>query len=202
MNHKIISEIPSGVNIIAVTKGRGEEEIIALKGFSHFGENRIEEIEQKWSSQALQNLLKNSSMHFIGRLSGKKIKRIVKCCDYIHSLSDITHLHEINKQAGNAGKIINCFIQVNISGEESKSGITADELSLYLEVSQSMTNAKIIGLMTMAPLHGDAYAVFRELKKLADEYKITNLSMGMSNDYNQAIECGATFIRIGSKLFS
>ncbi|OJV15803.1 MAG: YggS family pyridoxal phosphate enzyme [Alphaproteobacteria bacterium 33-17] len=203
MNQKILAHLPSNIKLIAVTKGRPAIDIINLDT-QDFGENRIEEIESKWEAEPLlRNLLnnKNVNIHFIGKLSGKKIKRIVKFCSYIHSLDSIKHAALIDKAASDSNKIINCFIQVNLAKEPQKSGIDAGDLNKFIEECNKFHNLKVIGLMTMPPVDVDPSPYFQELQNLAKQNNLSGLSMGMSDDYEIAIKYGANYIRIGRKLF-
>ncbi|MDP5273167.1 YggS family pyridoxal phosphate-dependent enzyme [Chengkuizengella axinellae] len=196
------------VEIIAVTK------YVSLKtakdaveiGCKHIGENRWPDSEEKVNA-----LSAKAQMHFIGHLQSKKVKHIVGRFPYVHSLDRMSLAEEIEKQAILKDRYMNCLIQVNVSGEESKYGISPDELFKFAENLLQFKHINVIGLMTMAPFEEDpekTRPVFRELRKLRDylnekqifDHKISHLSMGMSNDFEIAIEEGATFIRLGSKL--
>ncbi|NBI29433.1 YggS family pyridoxal phosphate-dependent enzyme [Chengkuizengella marina] len=196
------------VEIIAVTKYVSLETAVNAVEFGckHIGENRWPDAEKKVSV-----LSSKSTLHFIGHLQSKKVKHIIGKFPYIHSIDRISLANEIEKQALIQDINVNCFIQVNVSGEESKYGISPDELFTFAENLKSFKRLNIVGLMTMAPLEEDkekTRPVFRELKRLRDRlnekhiynYKISHLSMGMSNDFEIAIEEGATFIRLGSQL--
>jgi PLP dependent protein len=196
---------PEDVTIIAVTKyvtiERTKEAINA--GLLNLGENRQEGFIEKYN-----HFGKNVSWHFIGSLQTRKVKDIIDKVDYIHSLDRLSLAKEINKRAST---VMDCFVQVNVSGEESKHGIQPENVMQFIEEISEYTNIRIVGLMTMAP-HSDDKAllhkVFSELRELRDKVKQRNyrhapcnyLSMGMSNDYEVAIMEGATHIRIGSKL--
>jgi PLP dependent protein len=200
-----VNRDPKDIHIIAVTKYvsdfRAKEAVDA--GVFHLGENRDEGLLKKWE------LLKNEPIwHFIGSLQTRKVKNIIHIVDYIHSLDRISLAEEINKRAI---KPIKCFIQVNVSGEASKQGISPTELMPFIDKMKSYPNVIIVGLMTMAPFTEDKELIrscFRELKQLqrqvADRHlnyaPCHELSMGMSNDYQIAIEEGATMIRIGTAL--
>ncbi|NDI33655.1 YggS family pyridoxal phosphate-dependent enzyme [Chengkuizengella sediminis] len=196
------------IEIIAVTKYVSLETAVnAVKfGCKHIGENRWPDAEKKVSL-----LGSKSTMHFIGHLQSKKVKHIIGKFPYIHSIDRNSLAKEIEKQAIIHDVNVNCFIQVNVSGEESKYGVSPDELFTFAESLTPYKHLNIIGLMTMAPFEQDkekTRPVFRELKQLRDRlnekqifnYKIRHLSMGMSNDFEIAIEEGATFIRLGSQL--
>ena len=199
------SEASTLPNVIAVTKyvtiDRAKEAYDV--GLRHFGENRLEGFLEKKS--ALPN---DVTMHFIGSLQSRKVKEVINEIDYLHALDRLSLAKEINKRADHE---IACFIQVNVSGEESKHGIALNEVKHFIEQIQQYDKIKIVGLMTMAPYTEDtAYIrqLFKQLRVKRDEIKDLNLdyapchylSMGMSNDYAIAVEEGASFIRIGTKL--
>jgi len=193
------------ITIIGVTKyvtiERTKEAIDA--GVKNLGENRNEGFLEKYNE--ISNQVK---WHFIGTLQSRKVKDIIGKIDVLHSLDRPSLAKEIEKRTS---KPLDCFVQVNVSGEESKHGLAAEEVIPFIEKIKDYKNINVIGLMTMAPHIDDKdriREVFRNLAELRDEVKdknfshapCENLSMGMSNDYEIAIEEGATHIRIGSKL--
>lgn len=203
--HREKSNISTQPNVIAVTKyvtiERAKEAY--QSGIRHFGENRLEGFKEKKEA-----LPKDAVLHFIGSLQSRKVKDVINDVDYFHALDRMSLAKEINKRAEHT---ISCFLQVNVSGESSKHGISLDEVNAFIEEIKQFENIKIVGLMTMAPYTDDnAYiqSLFRKLRTKRDEIKKLNLeyapceelSMGMSNDYPIAIEEGATFVRIGTKL--
>ncbi|MCP3031117.1 YggS family pyridoxal phosphate-dependent enzyme [Halobacillus sp. A1] len=193
------------ITIIGVTKyvsiDRAKETLAA--GVTNLGENRKEEFLEKYEA-----IGKEAIWHFIGSLQSRKVRDVINEVDYIHSLDRKSLAKEINKRAD---RIVPCFVQVNISGEESKHGLAPDEVEKFIESMANYENIKVVGLMTMAP-HEDQEealrAVFRKLRALRDIIRDKQephapcewLSMGMSNDYRLAIEEGATHIRVGSSL--
>lgn len=196
---------PQEIKIIAVTKystiERTKEAIEA--GVIHLGENRDHEFLNKY-----EVLGDKPTWHFIGTLQSRKVKNIIDKVHYIHSLDRKSLAKEINKRAT---KPINCFVQVNVSGEESKHGIAPEETVEFVKSLQQYPNIRIIGLMTMAPHIEDETILrtcFQKLRQLQQQIQqleleyapCTELSMGMSNDYEIAIEEGATYIRIGTAL--
>lgn len=194
-----------GVNIIAVTKQVSTERTIeALEaGLVHLGENRPEGLLAKKSE-----IGKRAQWHYIGSLQSRKVKQIIDEIDYLHSLDRFSLAEEINKRAN---KTINCFVQANVSGEESKHGLSKEEVIPFIKSLEQFEHIRIVGLMTMAPNTEDETIirnVFRDLKKLQQEVvkqglpfaPCQELSMGMSNDYEIAVEEGATFVRIGTAL--
>ncbi|WP_050614700.1 YggS family pyridoxal phosphate-dependent enzyme [Bacillus testis] len=195
------------LHIIAVTKyvspERAQEAVDA--GLAHLGENRPEGLLEKQHAITGQ-----VEWHYIGSLQTRKVKEVIDHVDYIHSLDRLSLAQEIQKRANT---IIKCFVQVNVSGEESKHGLRPEEVVPFIESLQSdaFNRISIVGLMTMAPLTDDKETLrncFRSLKSLQltvagmnfEKAPCTELSMGMSNDYDLAIEEGATFIRIGTAL--
>ncbi|MBU5341197.1 YggS family pyridoxal phosphate-dependent enzyme [Caldifermentibacillus hisashii] len=196
---------PEEVTIIAVTKyvtiERAQEALKA--GIIHLGENRDQELLKKYEVLGNQPV-----WHFIGTLQTRKVKKIIDEVDYIHSLDRLSLAEEIHKRAN---RKIPCFVQVNVSGEESKHGLPPEEVLPFIQQLAMYSNIEIIGLMTMAPYIKDEQILrncFRSLKQLQDEIQnlklpyapCKELSMGMSNDYEIAVEEGATFVRIGTSL--
>ena len=192
-------------HVIAVTKyvtiDRANDAYNA--GIRHFGENRLEGFQQKKAA-----LPDDVVMHFIGSLQTRKVKEVINDIDYFHALDRLKLAKEINKRAQHKVK---CFVQVNVSGEESKHGIALEEVNQFINQIKEYENIQIIGLMTMAPLTDDLSYIrnlFKELRHKRNEIQqfnlahapCTELSMGMSNDYQMAVEEGATFVRIGTKL--
>lgn len=193
------------VTIVAVTKYVSTDRAIEAveAGIGHLGENRVEGIIEKH-----EVIGSRAKWHFIGSLQTRKVKSMIEYADYIHSLDRESLAKEINQRAT---KPVQCFVQVNVSGEESKHGLEPVEVIPFIESLYRYENVRIGGLMTMAPLTEDRdvlRACFRQLASLRDEVQALNLpfapcpelSMGMSNDYDIAIEEGATMIRIGTAL--
>ncbi len=193
------------VKIIAVTKyvsvERAQEALEA--GIIHLGENRDEGLNAKH-----EIIGEKAVWHFIGSLQTRKVKAVINKVDYIHSLDRESLAKEIDRRAD---KPINCFVQVNVSGEKSKHGLELYEVASFVEAMHVYQNIRICGLMTMAPLTDDRDLLRNCFRKLAEcrthiqslnlSYApCTELSMGMSNDYEIAIEEGATMIRIGTAL--
>ncbi|MFD2628305.1 YggS family pyridoxal phosphate-dependent enzyme [Oceanobacillus kapialis] len=194
------------ITLIGVTKyvtiERTEEAIQA--GVHHIGENRLEGFREKYDHFQGMDL----KWHFIGTLQSRKVKDIIHQVDVIHSLDRLSLAKEINKRAQ---QTVDCFIQVNVSKEESKHGLSPEEVLPFLEKLRDHQKIQVVGLMTMAPHTEDETVVRQVFKRLAElkeqvqekgyeHAPCTYLSMGMSNDYEVAIEEGATHIRIGSKL--
>jgi PLP dependent protein len=193
------------ITIIAVTKYVTIERTMeALNaGIVDLGENRQEGLIEKYN-----HVGKQAKWHFIGSLQTRKVKDVIEKVDYIHSLDRLSLAKEIDKRASST---VDCFIQVNVSGEASKHGLQPNDVLPFVESLSDFSKIHVVGLMTMAPHTDDKallHKVFRELRELRNEIQDRNyhhapckfLSMGMSNDYDIAIEEGATHIRIGSKL--
>jgi pyridoxal phosphate enzyme (YggS family) len=195
----------NNVQIIAVTKEvsveRTQEAIAA--GLTHLGENRPEGLNRKLSA-----IQAHVNWHYIGSLQTRKVKQVINSIDYLHSLDRLSLAEEIEKRAV---KPVKCFIQVNVSGEESKHGLSMEEVLPFVESLKSFTKVEVVGLMTMAPNTEDEAlirTVFKQLKQCQQQIAeqgfahapCTELSMGMSNDFEIAVEEGATFVRVGTAL--
>ena len=207
---KKYSPYPEKVKILFVSKYLNVEEHRTLieMGYDYFGENRAQLYRDKLNEFSGEKY-KNIKWDFIGRLQKNKIKYIISSVNLIHSIDSYELLEEINKKAIENNKIINGLIEINVSKEESKTGVYIEDFKNNSEKYFSMSNVKIIGFMTMAPFEASEAEInsyFSNMRDLKEEYQkkydyITTLSMGMSNDYVEALKNGATIIRIGSKLF-
>lgn len=196
------------VKVIAVTKYVSLEMVSSVleAGLEHIAESRWQDAEHKWKVLGDQG-----TWHFIGHLQTNKVKDVIGKFQYIHSLDRISLAQELHKKAIAADQEVNVFLQVNISGEDTKFGLSPEAVPGFLRGIASLDRVKVIGLMTMAPLEGDpelTRPVFRGLRELRDELNqlaltpepITELSMGMSNDFEVAIQEGATWVRLGTVL--
>lgn len=207
---KKYSPYPEKVKILFVSKYFDVEEHKALieMGYDYFGENRAQLYRDKLNEFSDEKY-KNIKWDFIGRLQKNKIKYIINSVNLVHSIDSYQLLEEINKKAIENNKTISGLIQINVSREESKTGVYIEDFKKDSEKYFSMSNVKIAGFMTMAPFDASEYEIdnyFSKMRELKEEYEkkydyITELSMGMSNDYIEALKNGATIIRIGSKLF-
>ena len=190
------------VILVAVSKTKPVKDLLeAYKaGQRIFGENKIQEMVSKW-----EVMPKDVKWHMIGHLQRNKVKYMASFVDLIHAVDSIKLLKEIQKQAEKNNRQIKCLIQIRIAQEETKFGIIPDELELLLEASKSYNNVLIEGLMGMASFTKDKNQIRREfqlLKSIYDKYSSFKiLSMGMSGDYNIAIEEGSNMVRVGSKIF-
>ena len=204
---KVCGRDPEEITLIAVTKTYPVDamnEAISL-GVTDIGENKPQEVRDKFEH------VKPVKWHLIGHLQSNKIKYVIDRCTMIHSVDSIKLMQEIEKSALSHDCHIDILIQVNISGEESKSGISPEELPSILEAAGELSRVHVKGLMTIAPKleFGDVSVHFRNMRTLFEETKQKNyrnvemkeLSMGMSNDFELAIENGATMVRVGSSIF-
>ena len=188
-------------NIVAVSKTFPIGHILPLinHGHQHFGENKVQEAQAKWSEQKKEN--KNLNLHMIGKLQSNKAKDAVNLFDYIHSVDNQKLADALAKHQNNLNKNLKYFIQVNIGNEIQKSGIPVSELDAFYNYCAYEINLKIIGLMVIPPLNQSVVKYFKSLNELNKSLSLSNLSMGMSADYTDAINHGSNFVRIGSSIF-
>ena len=191
----------NNLNIIAVSKTFQIKEIDPLIDFGHihFGENKVQEAISKWTD--IKSSFKNIQLHMIGKLQTNKTKNVISLFDYLHSLDNLKLAAKIAKDQKNQKKRIKIFIQVNIGNEDQKNGIKINELEPFYETCVNNFELNIIGLMCIPPEKMDAKPFFKKMKELNQILGLKELSMGMSSDYLEAIEFGASFIRVGSKIF-
>ena len=189
------------VNLIVVTKGRSLEDIqkIINVGHIHFGENRVQEGVNKWSN--ILKLNTNIKLHFIGKLQTNKVADVISNFSFIHSLDDDKLALKISLEEKKLKKTLSYFIQVNLGEEKQKSGILKKDLPRFVNYCKNDLKLNIIGLMCIPPINEDSERYFKELRQLATNNNLKELSMGMSNDFISAIKNGSTFIRIGSAIF-
>tara|TARA_B100000767_G_C19642423_1_gene483155 strand:+ start:364 stop:1014 length:651 start_codon:yes stop_codon:yes gene_type:complete len=197
---KKIQENNENVKIIAVSKTFPIENIMPLIDYGHedFGENKVQEAIDKWSNIKLKK--SKVKMHLIGKLQTNKVKHALKIFDYIHSLDCEKLANKIAAEQEKQDKRPKIFIQINIGNEDQKSGINKDKVVKFYEYCKNL-NLDIIGTMTIPPNNGNTEKYFSEMNKINEELKLKDLSMGMSNDYMDAVKNKATFVRIGSKIF-
>ena len=189
------------VNIIAVSKTFSIDHVQPLidHGHNHFGENKVQEASAKWSE--VKKLKKDLKLHMIGKLQSNKAKDALKLFDYIHSLDNQKLADTLSRHQSNLGKKLKYFIQINIGNEIQKSGLPVEELDDFYNYCINEINLKIIGLMVIPPNDENSERYFKSLHELNKSLALKDLSMGMSEDYLEAVACGATYIRIGSKIF-
>ncbi len=201
---KRVGRAPEEVTVVAVSKTVGPDEVAdaIAGGARNFGENRPDQLMLK------ADLFTDSTWHFIGNIQSRRIRDIVGRAALIHSLFEERHARKIDEIAREHGIVQDVLLEVNVSGEESKSGLAPADVRAMLEACSELPNLRVCGLMTMAPL-GDmetARASFSGLRELRDELQadypdLTELSMGMTDDWPIAIEEGATIVRIGRAIF-
>ena len=188
------------IDIIAVSKTFSIEQInpLIIFGHNHFGENKVQEAITKW--KAVKKSYRNIKLHLIGKLQSNKVKFAIPIFDYIHSLDNIKLANKIFDEEKKINKKVKIFIQVNINNETQKNGIKKEDLVDFYSYCSKELNLDIIGLMCIPPNNQNSNDYFKEMKDLNLKIKLRHLSMGMSNDYLNAIQNGATFVRIGSKI--
>ena len=188
-------------NIIAVTKTFPVSEIKPLidYGHLHYGENKVQEALEKWSD--VKNNQKSLKLHMIGKLQTNKVKFVIPLFDYIHSLDNVKLAQKISLEQKKLNKKLKIFIQVNIGDEKQKSGINKKDVSSFYEKCSNEFDLDIIGLMCIPPAKTDINNYFAEMNELNKSIGLKELSMGMSSDFLEATIHGATYIRIGSKIF-
>lgn len=198
---------PEDILLVAVTKTLPEERIYQAlqEGLTHFGENYIQEAQQKIES------IRQGTWHFIGHLQSNKAKQALHLFSMIETVDSLKLAQELNRQALQAGKILEILLQVNEAGEESKSGLAADQAPSLLEESPTWQGLRLRGLMTIPPYDPDPEKSRRWYRSLSEQcarwqrqfpgLDLRYLSMGMSHDFEVAIEEGATIIRVGTALF-
>ncbi len=205
---RIKTEIPENITLVAVSKTKSNNEILEAyhAGQRVFGENKIQEMTQKWSE-----LPKDIEWHMIGHVQRNKVKYMAAYVALIHGVDSLKLLKEINKQAKKEQRVISCLLQMHIAEEETKFGFDEDELKALIDsrVLHELEHVEIKGLMGMATFTENPKQIRKEFKTLRTMYQalrielpdITELSMGMSGDYPIAIEEGSTMVRIGSSIF-
>jgi pyridoxal phosphate enzyme (YggS family) len=190
------------ITLIVVTKNQDVEKINLLinQNQNDFGENRVQEALIKW-----KNIISNDPrirLHLLGKLQSNKAKEAFEIFHYIHTLDNEKLAQIFSKLESNSSKKIKYFIQVNIGNEPHKNGISVNKLNEFIKYCRIDLNLNIIGLMCIPPVEDEPNQHFSKLAELSRVNNLNELSMGMSNDYECAISYGATFVRVGSKIFS
>ncbi len=203
---QIKSQIPSHVTLVAVSKTKPIADLMEAyhAGQRIFGENKIQEMTEKW-----EQMPKDIQWHMIGHVQTNKVKFMAEYVSLIHSVDSLKLLQEINHQAQKHHRLIDCLLQLDIAEEDTKFGMDINELINVLDQSNSMENVRIVGLMGMATFTEDKQQIidefgyikliFNRFSAVTPQLKI--LSIGMSNDFKEAIQCSSTMIRIGSSIF-
>jgi pyridoxal phosphate enzyme (YggS family) len=204
-------QLPENVTLVAVSKTKPVSDLMEAyyAGQRIFGENKIQEMTEKW-----EQMPKDIQWHMIGHVQTNKVKYMAEYVSLIHGVDSLKLLQEINKQAAKHNRIIDCLLQMYIAEEETKFGLDEKELEdiLHFVQNDKLQNIKVVGLMVMATFTDNQTQIKKEflnLKSTFDKinslsivnYQLSIISMGMSGDYNLAIECGSTMVRIGSSIF-
>ena len=191
-------QLKTDPKIIVVTKTFSLNKIIPLLeyGHMHYGENKIQEAEDKWSE--VRNQYTNLKLHMIGKLQSNKAKKAVKIFDYIHSLDNAKLASKISQYEKELNKKIKLFIQVNLAEENQKSGILLNDLNNFYNYCKKELLLNVIGLMCLPPIESNSQQYFKMLKNIAKKLNLNDLSMGMSSDFEQAIKNGSTYLRLGT----
>jgi pyridoxal phosphate enzyme (YggS family) len=205
-NYNIISNsiknLSQKTTLIVVTKNQQFQKIEPLIKASHldYGENRVQEASLKWKELILNN--SNIRLHLIGKLQSNKAKDAFEIFHYIHTLDNDKLAKIFSQLEVNSQKKIKYFIQVNVGNEPQKNGISIDQVNPFIKFCINNLKLNIIGLMCIPPNDNNPNKYFKNLAEIAAANNLNELSMGMSNDYEYAINNGSTFVRIGSKIFS
>ena len=186
--------------IIAVSKTFSENEILPLLNFGHleFGENKVQEALQKWKN--LKEKYDQVRLHMLGKLQTNKVKNAVEIFDYIHSLDNLKLANKLAKEIHERNKVIKIFIQINLGGEKQKSGIDPSNLEIFYKNCLSL-KLNIVGTMCIPPDNHDPKPFFKEMLNLNNKINLSEISMGMTNDFLEAIEFRSTYLRIGTGIF-
>jgi len=202
--NNVLSSLPIGVTLVAVSKTKPNSDLLQAyrAGQKEFGENKVQELMQK-----AEDLPKDIIWHMIGHLQTNKVKFIAPFVSLIHGVDSIKLLKEINKRAEQNNRVIDCLLQVHIATESTKFGFDITDVKQAIAIAKEFLNIKIVGLMGMATFTDNKQQVIQEFKSLTAVFNtiknkdITTLSMGMSGDYQLAIEQGSTMVRVGSAIF-
>ena len=194
-----VRSISSNANLVVVCKNQTMDRIKILldHGHVHFAENRVQEAEMKWSGLNLNNI----QLHLIGGLQSNKAKQAFKLFNYIHSLDSEKLAKTFSSLEATNHKKIKYFIQVNIGDELQKNGINISQITDFVNYCVNDLKLNILGLMCIPPASESPESYFLKLKELNTNNNLKDLSMGMSNDFEIAIKCGSTFVRVGSSIF-
>ena len=195
--HREIEEI----ELIAVSKKKPKELIrdFIKIGFKSFGENQLQEVENKWTE--LNEEFSHIRLHFIGNIQSKKTEKIFQLCDVIHSVDREKIVQKLKNCEKETKLKKEYFIQVNTGNEPQKSGVSFDESEIFIDKCVNEYGLKVNGLMCIPPQNANPEEHFLKLRDLGKNFNLPHLSMGMSEDFEIAIRCGATHIRVGTKIF-
>ena len=194
-------EDKKNVKLVAVTKTFPISHILPVinEGHTHFGENKVQEAMEKWTS--IKQDFSKINLHLIGKLQTNKVKFVLPLFDYIHSLDNLKLANKIAEEQIKKNFKPKIFIQVNIGEEAQKGGIEINDLENFYKRCIEDFKLNIIGLMCIPPFDKDSKSYFVKMRELSENLNLKDISMGMSDDYMEAINQGSTFIRVGSKIF-
>ena len=189
------------VKLVAVTKTFPINHILPVinEGHVDFGENKVQEALEKWTS--IKQDFPKIKLHLIGKLQTNKVKFVLPLFDYIHSLDSLKLASKISEQQTIKNFKPKLFIQVNIGNEPQKSGVEIDSVENFYKKCVEDFKLNVVGLMCIPPFEKDSKPYFTKMRELSNNLNLRDISMGMSNDYMEAINQGSTFIRVGSKIF-
>ncbi len=200
--NKVISQtqIKTNPEIIVVSKTFPIDKILPIikSGHLHFGENKVQEAEIKWTD--IKSNYKDLKLHMIGKLQSNKAKKAIKIFDYIHSLDNAKLASKIFQYQNELNKKVKLFIQVNVGKEDQKSGIPIKDLDNFYNYCKRELSLDVVGLMCLPPVKSESENYFKLLKDSAEKINLKDLSMGMSSDYEKATLNGATYLRLGSAI--
>lgn len=198
---KLRLQYKNSPEIIAVSKTFSIDKInpLIVHGQKHFGENKIQEALNKWTT--VKSVNPEIKLHMLGKMQTNKVKYLIPLFDYIHSLDSLKLAEKIASEQIKNKKNIQIFIQVNIANEPQKNGVDKNYLENFYKECKENFKLDIIGLMCLPPVNEDPEKYFLELKQIASNLSLEKLSMGMSNDYLKAAKYGSSFLRIGSNIF-
>ena len=204
-NYKAIKDeifkLKTMVNIIVVTKNRSFESILPIikNGHLHFGENKVQEAKEKWNTFLVNN--QNIQLHLIGKLQSNKAKDAFVLFDFIHTLDNEKLAKKFSDLEFNSKRKIKYFIQINIGDEIQKNGISQSLVKDFVNYCLSDLKLNVIGLMCIPPMNLAPQSFFEKIKQININNNLSELSMGMSSDYKEALRYGSTYLRIGSAIF-
>jgi len=187
--------------IIAVSKTHPITSILPLINYGHldYGENKVQEAIEKWTS--IKSDFTHLNLHMIGKLQTNKVKQAITLFDYIHSLDNIKLAEKISNEQSRQNKKVKLFIQVNIGEESQKSGVSISNIEDFYKSCTNDLGLNIIGFMCLPPNNDNTSSYFLKMKNLKNNLNLKDLSMGMSNDYLEALKFESTYLRIGSRIF-
>ena len=197
-----IESLSSKSKLIVVCKNQSFDHILPIINNGHldFGENKVQEAHTKWKDYIKDN--KAINLHFLGHLQTNKVSQALEIFSFIHSLDSEKLALKFENEEKKLNKKIKYFIQINMADEKNKSGISYNNASEFIDFCRNKLTLNIIGLMCLPPLNADSGEYFKKLREIAISKKVEHLSMGMSQDYEIAINSGSTYVRVGSAIFN